>query len=172
MNSRDKITHCPYSSRKRYRGSLYSTSISGGWLLPLSWLDGREPDLAARLSRRASAHPVGARRSGTKNSGAIRRVALPVTVTAGMIRVVTERRRGSYKGPRELVGTRVHVGKKDEIDRAVADAGAANRNDWIAAAIELALNNPQQLRSELRRLRAERPQLAFDNNQEILGESA
>lgn len=93
-----------------------------------------------------------------------------------MIRAVTERRRGKngaakrYKGPRELVGTRVHPAKKDEIDEAAVAEGAS-RNDWLAAAIELGLQQPAQVAAMLRRLRAQQPQLAFDN-QEVFGESA
>lgn len=116
--------------------------------------------------------PAGPSTAHRKNGNTIdspRRVAPAVTVTAGMIRPVSERRRGiggrPGKGDRELVGARVHPAKKKAIDDAAKDVDAT-RNDWLVLAIEVALKHPDLVVE----LMQQHPQLAFD--QEVLGESA
>lgn len=50
-----------------------------------------------------------------------------------------------YKGPRELVGTRVPPQVTDRVDGARADLGLS-RNDWLFAAILVAFDNPDLIR--------------------------
>lgn len=65
---------------------------------------------------------------------------------------MSERVRGSngawkrYKGPRELVGARVPPQVTDRVDIARADLGLS-RNDYLFAALLLALEHPEMVRA-------------------------
>jgi uncharacterized protein (DUF1778 family) len=84
-----------------------------------------------------------------KISDSPRRVAPPVTDTAGIIRGMTERRRAkprrsTYKGERELIGTKVSPEFQAKVDRAAAAAGVS-RSDWILDAVVLGLARRDEL---------------------------
>ncbi|MEV1296154.1 hypothetical protein [Pseudonocardia sp. NPDC049635] len=65
---------------------------------------------------------------------------------------MSERRRGRngakkrYKGPRELVGTRVPPQFTDRVDEARGDLGLT-RNDYLFAALVVAIENPDAIRA-------------------------
>jgi len=94
-----------------------------------------------------------------------------------MIRPMAERRRGKngaakrYKGPRELVATRVHPDIVLNIDEATV-AATTTRNDWLYAAVLVALDHPDEVVAALRRVAPSAPQLAFDGTEEVLDQSA
>lgn len=124
-----------------------------------------------------------ARRVLRHNPATPRRVAEAVAVTAGKILVMSERRRGKngaakrYKGPRDLVGARVWPEVVDRLDEARVLV-ERTRNDWIAAAILVALNRPVDMAKALQQIDELDPrpshakQLAFTDNQEDLDRSA
>jgi len=99
-----------------------------------------------------------------------------VAVTAGMIRVMSERRRARkprpsrHKGERYLVGARISPELQDKVDEATELAGTT-RNDWIMAAILLALEHPTEMAAMLPRVAQQPAPLPFDTP-EVLGERA
>ncbi|GAA4554837.1 hypothetical protein GCM10023175_53790 [Pseudonocardia xishanensis] len=95
-----------------------------------------------------------------------RRVAPVVAVTGAKIPPMSARRPyksrpGRYKGERKLVGARVWTEIVEQVDEQL---GVVERtqNDWLAAAILVALDNPDEVRRALARIdeRDPRPRAA------------
>ena len=76
----------------------------------------------------------------------------PVTGTADRMHRMSERRRGPngaakrYKGPRELVGTRVPPEVTDRVDAKRGELGLT-RNDYLFAALLVAFERPDDIKA-------------------------
>jgi hypothetical protein len=103
----------------------------------------------------AASHPAAdSRDHPAEMPCARRRVAEALAVTADKIPAMSarrpyKRRPGSYKGERKLVGGRVWTEIADQVDEA---RGNRTQNDWVAAAILVALDNPEAVKRALKRI--------------------
>ena len=95
-------------------------------------------------------------RPSTETARPHRRVAAAVAVTGASIPAMSARRPyksrpGRYKGERKLVGARVWTEIVEQVDEQL---GVVERtqNDWLAAAILVALDNPEAVQRALRRI--------------------
>lgn len=81
------------------------------------------------------------------------------------------RRTARYRGERVLVGARIRPAHADGIDK-LCDQVGATRNDWIEAALKVAMAKPDEVAKALSVALPRHNQLTFDGVEEALDQSA